>query len=124
LPPRRGTVRRRGRKWTSFEKVETGREGGRERRFVEEKVVRRSRVDGGKSAGRKALIDVVRSAIVDVDGRGIDKMEGRERPGKDVRRALIVAMFLAGFVSLGRKWTVSQSREFREDRIACEDTET
>ena len=57
-------------------------------------VVRRKR-RGSREAGRYESMRSWTSASVDVDGRGMESVRGRSRPGKVVRRMLVVAAMTA-----------------------------
>jgi hypothetical protein len=92
-------VRRRGRKGASSVRDERGVEGLSEKTLRFEVVRRIRRVC--RAGGRREDIEDVRSDTVDVDGRGIERTEGKERPGKEVRRTLMFAMVVTA-VSIRR----------------------
>jgi hypothetical protein len=55
-----------------------------------EEVVRMRRCEESAGPERRVVRCEARSEIVEVEGRGMQRVLGRPRPGKDVRRILIV----------------------------------
>ena len=76
------------------------------RRGDEEVVVMRSRCEGG--SGRRRWIWSRRELMVVVDGRGRESVRGRESPGKEVRRILIVWWVVESMTAVSRCGTSAE----------------